>query len=72
MSGWYKVCGCKRGILSRHDGKCGHCRTIKDDAKLRRFFDDWEFRGCAEGSYEHLLLRLEYFGQRKHFKEWTD
>lgn len=25
-----KVCQCRRGYVSRYDGKCGHCRTTKE------------------------------------------
>lgn len=29
-----KVCKCGKGYVSKHDGKCGHCRTKKEKKAL--------------------------------------
>ena len=35
-----RQCKCKRGYVSRYDGKCGHCRTTREqkthEFKLRK------------------------------------
>lgn len=31
-------CGCGRGIASAHDGKCGHCRTRREQKALDEHF----------------------------------
>lgn len=28
------ICGCGGGYVSKHDGKCGHCRTRKEQRAL--------------------------------------
>lgn len=50
-----RVCGCGKGYVSAHDGKCGHCRTKREKAALEAF---WRAQDKLEKVQEELRQRI--------------
>ena len=53
-----KVCDCGKGYRSRHDLKCGHCRSKQEERKLVHY------QQALEDA--HRRLQLEYFRHYVH------
>lgn len=47
-----KVCGCGKGYVSAHDGKCGHCRSKREKAALEA---SWK----AQDKLEKVRLEIQ-------------
>lgn len=50
-----EVCGCGRGYMSAHDGKCGNCRTKREKEALYAF---WRAQEKLEKVREELRQRI--------------
>lgn len=62
------TCGCGRGKMSAHDGKCGHCRTPEDKRALNRIFQEKEAERQAAPRRE--AATRAYAASMQKFTQW--